>query len=160
MKFGNFMNLICDHILYAAIIFVCMTVCLRCSSIPQTTIDLQSKAEQTERAIEDGANGCKSLQCQDAMTSAKNYIRDSLETVKSRDNQIVDLQKSLMGYQDDIVNLNSEIEKLEKELIPWRTIKRWFYYSLAALIALFFAYVAYRFRSTIFELLKAVLKLS
>lgn len=150
------------------LIAVILTLCLRCSTTPQTTIDIQNKAVEAEKAIDTGKNGCKSLQCQDAMQRSKDYIRDSMDTIKSRDTQINDLQETLadtttryetkLKAKDEILADKDEtIAALLKELIPWRTIKRWFYWTIGILGA---GSLLYFFRGVIMTTIKTVLKLS
>lgn len=164
MKFETLANKILDVFLLGLLLWIIFSIFLRCSTPPQTTVNLQDKATQTESAIDKGVDGCKSLECQEAMKQSKDYIRESLDTVKSRDREIIGLNEWIQSekekYQSEIWELKEQIRELESEVEPWRTIKRWFYYTLAAICGLILLYIAYRFRSTIFELIKALLKLS
>lgn len=163
MKFLDWIN---DN-LWLVVVALVLVFAFKCST-PQTTISLENKAEKTEKAIEAGTNGCQSLQCQDAMRQAKDYIKDSLDTVKSKDNQIQDLnntikennktyQKEYANFKNTITEKDELISDLLKELVPWRTIKRWFYYCLGACVIFFLIYI---FRGIIWTALKTALKLS
>ena len=152
---------------YLLLLAVILFFSLRCST-PQTTIDIQNKANETEKAIETGKDGCKSLECQDAMRKSKDYIRDSLDTIKSRDSQIVDLQNTLddtsKKYEKKIASLNETINEqnqiikdLLNELIPWRAIKKWFWITVTVLIV---GTLLYIFRGVIFSAVKVALEIA
>ena len=146
MKFFDWLN----QNPYWMLIISILIICLRCSTPQQTTIDLQNQAQKTEAAIEQGVTGCKSLECQDAMRRSKDYIKDSLETIKNRDSQIADLQ-------NDNQKSKAEIKELEKEVAPWRKIKRTFYFTIIALVI---GAIIYFFKDTIFTLIKTALKIA
>jgi len=148
---------IAKTILLSVVLFVLICWLFNCSTPPQTTIDLQSKAEQTEIAIDKGETGCKSLECADAMKRSKEYIRESLDTVKSRDTQIVGLNNLLKASEIKIASLQEKITDLETEVEPWRTIKRWFWITIISLVV---GYLVYVFRSTLWTLIKAALKIA
>ena len=152
---------------YLILLAIILFLSLKCST-PQTTIDIQDKASQTEKAIETGKEGCKSLECQDAMRRSKDYIRDSLDTIKSRDNQISDLENTLVDtskkYDKQIASLNETlsekdliIKDLLNELIPWRAIKKWFWITFVTLIV---SSIMYLFRGAIMTGIKTVLKVA
>lgn len=152
---------------YLILLALILFLSLKCST-PQTTIDIQDKASQTEKAIETGKDGCKSLECQDAMRRSKDYIRDSLDTIKSRDNQISDLENTLVDtskkYDKQIASLNETlsekdliIKDLLNELIPWRAIKKWFWITFVTLIV---SSIMYLFRGAIMTGIKTVLKIA
>jgi len=153
---------------YLLLLAVICALCLRCSSTPQTTIDIQNKATQTEKAIETGKEGCKSLECQDAMRKSKDYIRDSLDTIKSKDSNISDLENTLVDtskkYDKQIASLNETlvekdliIKDLLNELIPWRAIKKWFWITFITLVV---GSIIYLFRGVIMTGIKTVLKIA
>lgn len=151
---------------YLLLLAIILFLSLKCST-PQTTIDIQEKATQTEKAIETGKEGCKSLECKDAMRKSKDYIRDSLDTIKSRDSQISDLENTLADtskkYDKQIASLNETliekdliIKDLLNELIPWRAIKKWFWITLITLVV---GSILYVFRGAIMTGIKAVLRI-
>jgi|GEM_PF-5863991 len=151
---------------YLILLAIILFLSLRCST-PQTTIDIQEKATQTEKAIETGKEGCKSLECKDAMRKSKDYIRDSLDTIKSKDSNISDLENTLADtskkYDKQIASLNETliekdliIKDLLNELIPWRAIKKWFWITLITLVV---GSILYVFRGAIMTGIKAVLRI-
>lgn len=151
---------------YLLLLAIILFLSLRCST-PQTTIDIQEKATQTEKAIETGKEGCKSLECKDAMRKSKDYIRDSLDTIKSKDSNISDLENTLADtskkYDKQIASLNETliekdliIKDLLNELIPWRAIKKWFWITLITLVV---GSILYVFRGAIMTGIKAVLRI-
>jgi len=140
-------------------------------STPQTTVDLQTKADQVEKAIDKGQDGCKSLECQDAMRRSKDYIRDSMDTVKMKDSQIKDLQdekedlknkhaKELAKKDSIIADKDELIARLLKELIPWRQIKHYFWQTVWICLGILVLYIFWKFRSGIWTLIKTGLKLA
>lgn len=152
---------------YLILLALILFLSLKCST-PQTTIDIQEKASQTEKAIETGKDGCKSLECQDAMRKSKDYIRDSLDTIKSRDSQISNLENTLVDiskkYDKQITSLNETlsekdliIKDLLNELIPWRAIKKWFWITFITLVV---GSILYLFRGVIMTGIKTVLKIA
>jgi len=152
---------------YLILLAIILFLSLKCST-PQTTIDIQDKATQTEKAIETGKDGCKSLECQDAMRKSKDYIRDSLDTIKSKDSNISDLENTLADtskkYDKQIASLNETlvekdliIKDLLNELIPWRAIKKWFWITFITLVV---GSILYAFRGVIITGIKAVLKIA
>lgn len=151
---------------YLILLAIILFLSLKCST-PQTTIDIQEKATQTEKAIETGKEGCKSLECKDAMRKSKDYIRDSLDTIKSKDSNISDLENTLADtskkYDKQIASLNETliekdliIKDLLNELIPWRAIKKWFWITLITLVV---GSILYVFRGAIMTGIKAVLRI-
>lgn len=165
-KFDDFMNSLLDPltktIILGVILFILFSWLFNCST-PQTTKDLQTKAEATEEAIDKGQDGCKSLECQEAMKQSKSYIRESLDTVKAKDKEIVGLndwiQTEAEKWNQERWELKEQIKELESEIEPWRTIKRYFYYLLGLLGVSVIIYILYLFRSAIWTLLKTFLKI-
>ena len=162
---SNFLDWINENP-YIIIIAIITVLSLRCST-PQSTIELEKKAEKTEKSIETGKTGCLTSDCKEAMARSKEYIKDSLDVIRNRDNEVNDLQSTIddlsAKHKRELAKKDFEIQEkdktivdLLKELEPWRSIKKWFWIIVITSIV---GTLLYIFRGVIGTALKVALKL-
>lgn len=166
MRFFDWLN---DNPWIVLIVGIIIMLMFNCAT-PQTTVDLQNKAAQTEDAIEKGKEGCQTLECQDAMEKSKDYIKDSINTVKYKDSKIKTLQEEkedlIIAHKKDLDKKDSIILKrdltildLEDELVIPRRIKHYFWQTVWLLLGILFLYLLWRFRDTVWSLAKATFRI-